>query len=257
MSAIAVDHLAKSYGAKIAVRDLTFTVDPGEIVGFLGPNGAGKSTTVKVLTGLIRPTGGTALVGGRDVVKDAIEVKKRIGYVPESGALFETLTAREYLHFVSELHHLDRSVSAQRIEEFLTLFGLWEESEQRLQEYSKGMKQKVLICAALLHNPEVLFLDEPLNGLDANAASVFKEVLRQLAAQEKTIFFCSHILDVVERFCKRIIIIHNGVLIADGTPAAIAQSARANSLEEAFCTLTGTKDVRDSAMDFLQAMNDQ
>lgn len=257
MAMISVQNLVKSYGTKVAVRDLTFSVDPGEIVGFLGPNGAGKSTTVKVLTGLIRPTGGSALVGGRDVVKDALEVKKRIGYVPESGALFETLTAREYLHFVSELHHLDRSIAEQRIEEFLTLFGLWQESEQRLQEFSKGMKQKVLICSALLHNPDVLFLDEPLNGLDANAASVFKEVLRQLAAQEKTIFFCSHILDVVERFCKRIIIIHNGSLIADGTPAAIARLTGATSLEEAFCTMTGTKDVKDSAMDFLQAMSDE
>ena len=251
---IIVKELAKSYGEKQAVKDLTFSVDSGEIVGFLGPNGAGKSTTVKMLTCLIRPTRGSATVAGADILREPLEVKKRIGYVPETGALFETLTAWEYLQFVAELHHLDRTAATGKIEELLTLFGLIEDKDQRMRDYSKGMKQKILICSAVLHNPDVLFLDEPLNGLDANAAFVFKEVLRGLAAQGKAILFCSHILDVVERLCPRIVIIDKGVLITEGTPEAIARSTGAGSLEEAFCQLTGVRNVRDSASDFLQAL---
>lgn len=251
---IIVKELAKAYGEKQAVKDLTFSVNAGEIVGFLGPNGAGKSTTVKMLTCLIRPTRGSATVAGADILREPLEVKKRIGYVPETGALFETLTAWEYLQFVAELHHLDRAAADGKVEELLTLFGLYEDKDQRMRDYSKGMKQKILICSAVLHNPEVLFLDEPLNGLDANAAFVFKEVLRGLAAQGKAILFCSHILDVVERLCPRIIIIDKGVLIAQGTPDAIARSTGTGSLEEAFCQLTGIRDVRESASDFLQAL---
>jgi ABC-2 type transport system ATP-binding protein len=256
MNTIILQELSKSYGKKEAVKSLNFSVNSGEIVGFLGPNGAGKSTTIKMLTCLIRPTAGTAFVAGYDILKNPIEVKQRMGYVPESGALFETLSGIEYLRFLAELHHLDRHMAEQRAEEFLTLFGLWPEKDQRMQEYSKGMKQKVLICAALLHNPEVLFLDEPLNGLDANSASVFKEVLRQLAGQGKTIFFCSHILDVVEKFCQRIMIVNHGKLISDGTPVEIAESAGAKTLEEAFSTLTGSRNIKDSASDFLQAMEE-
>jgi len=255
MKTIVLQQMTKSYGKKEAVKALSFSVEPGEIIGFLGPNGAGKSTTIKMLTCLIRPSGGSASVAGYDIMQNPIEVKQRIGYVPESGALFETLSAIEYLRFVAELHNLDRAMAEQRAEEFLTLFGLWPEKDQRMQEYSKGMKQKVLICSALLHNPEVLFLDEPLNGLDANAASIFKEVLRQLAAQGKTIFFCSHILDVVEKFCQRIMIIDHGTLITDGTPAEIARSVGVETLEDAFCSLTGVRNVKDSALDFLQAMD--
>lgn len=256
MNTIVLQDLSKSYGKKEAVKALNFTVNPGEILGFLGPNGAGKTTTIKMLTCLIRPTGGTASVAGYDIIKDPIEVKQRMGYVPESGALFETLSAIEYLRFLAELHHMDRHRAEQRTEEFLTLFGLWPEKDQRMQEYSKGMKQKVLLCSALLHNPDILFLDEPLNGLDANSASIFKEVLRQLAGQGKTIFFCSHVLDVVERFCRRIIIVDHGMMIAEGTPSEIAGSAGVATLEEAFCALTGTRNIRDSASGFLQAIKE-
>ncbi len=251
---ITVTDLYKSYGAKDAVRGISFSVEAGEMVGFLGPNGAGKSTTVKILTCLIRPTRGSATVAGCDILRDPMGVKSHIGYVPESGALFESLTAWEYLQFVAELHHLDRKAAGQRIEELLTLFGLDGEKDERLQQYSKGMKQKVLICSAVMHNPDVLFLDEPLNGLDANAAFVFKEVLRRLARQGKAILFCSHILDVVEKLCPRIMIINEGVLIAEGTPETIAAATRTGSLEEAFCQLTGLRSAQDSAADFLQAL---
>jgi len=246
--------ITKFYGDKEAVKGLSFSIKAGEVVGFLGPNGAGKSTTVKMLTCLIRPTRGTATVAGFDIQRDPVEVKKRIGYVPESGALFETLSSWEYLIFIAELHHLDMKIATPRIEEFLTLFGLWEGKDTRMQEYSKGMKQKVLVCSALLHDPEVLFLDEPLNGLDANAAFVFKEVIRRLAAQGRAVLFCSHILDVVEKICPRIIIVNEGTIIAEGTPEAIARSTGGRSLEEAFSLLTGVRDVEASAAEFLQAL---
>ncbi len=251
---ITADGLTKIYPGKEAVRGLTFTVGKGEIVGFLGPNGAGKSTTVKMLTGMILPTRGSATVAGFDVLKEPIEAKKRLGYVPESGALFETLTGGEYLRFIADLHHIGRSVADRRADEFLDLFGILPQKDQRLQEYSKGMKQKVLIAAALIHQPEVLFLDEPLNGLDANAALVFKEIIKRLSAQGITMLFCSHILDVVEKLCPRIIILNEGSIIAEGTPENIARSAGEKNLEEAFCRLTGVRDARESARDFLEAL---
>ncbi len=246
--------LAKRYDEKEAVRDLNLAVEAGEIFGFLGPNGAGKSTTVKMLTGMILPTAGTATIEGFDILKDPLEAKKRFGYVPESGALFESLTGWEYLQLIADLHHLDRDVARKRIEEFLTLFGLWDDRTGRLSSYSKGMKQKVVIAAALVHNPSVLFLDEPLNGLDANSALVFKELLKKLAQQHKTVFFTSHILDVVERICTRIAVINNGVIIASGTASEIARSTGQSTLEEAFAKLTGVRDAKESAQDFLEAL---
>jgi len=251
---IETHHLSKHYDAKVAVRDLSLVVREGEIFGFLGPNGAGKSTTVKMLTGMIFPTSGSALVAGFDILKEPVEVKKRIGYVPESGALFESLTGWEYLQLIADLHHLDRRVAGKRLEEFLHLFGLWDERGSRLQQYSKGMKQKILISAALISNPPVLFLDEPLNGLDANAALVFKELLKKFSDQGKTIFFTSHVLEVVERICTRIAIIDNGLIIAQGTAGQIAESTGQRTLEESFAKLTGVRDARDSAQDFLEAL---
>ena len=162
--------LARSFGTKVALHDLSLSVDRGEILGFLGPNGAGKSTTVKILSGMLKPSGGQARVAGFDVVQQPVEVKKRIGYVPEAAALYESLTAREYLQLISALHHQPPDESRQRIMELLERFDLAESMDLRLGEFSKGMKQKVLIASALLHRPEVIFLDEPLTGLDANAA---------------------------------------------------------------------------------------
>ena len=251
---IETHHLSRSYGPKLALSDLTLRVEPGEILGFLGPNGAGKSTTVKILTGMIRPTSGRASVAGFDIVEQPIEAKKKFGYVPESAAIYDGLTAAEYLELVACLHHLDANVAAARRHELLELFDLLDVQDQRLTEFSKGMRQKVLLASALLHRPDVLFLDEPLDGLDANAALVVKEVLKQLAAQGKTILFCSHILDVVERICTRIVIINNGQQIANGTSAEIRESTGTASLEQAFSKLTGVRDVGQVAAEFLAAL---
>jgi ABC-2 type transport system ATP-binding protein len=252
---IQTENLCREYGAKVALRSLNLRVQPGEILGFLGPNGAGKSTTVKILTGMIHPTTGRAMVAGFDVVQQPLEVKKRIGYVPETAALYDGLTATEYLELIACLHHLDRKTAATRSGELLDLFGLSVDRYQRMNEFSKGMRQKVLIAAALIHRPEVLFLDEPLDGLDANAAMVVKEVLKQLAAQGRTILFCSHILDVVERMCTRIVIINEGKQIADGTADQIRHLTGTASLEEAFSRLTGVRDVARVAAEFITALD--
>jgi ABC-2 type transport system ATP-binding protein len=251
---IRTEKLSRRYGDNPALVDLSLSVDPGEILGFLGPNGAGKSTTVKILTGMIRPDAGRAFVAGFNIVDQPIEAKKRLGYVPETGALYDSLSADEYLELIGCLYHLDPKTARTRCDELLDLFGLTKARGERMSEFSKGMKQKVVIAAALLHKPDVLFLDEPLDGLDANAAMIVKELLKRLAAQGKTILFCSHILEVVERICTRIVIINNGRQIAEGSSAAIAQATGATSLEDAFSRLTGVRDVGQVTSEFLSAL---
>ena len=251
---IVTEQLSHSYGQKRALQDLNLRVEPGEILGLLGPNGAGKSTTVKILTGLLKPSSGRAIVAGFDIVRQPLEAKQRLGYVPEQPVLYETLTATEFLEVVSSLHHLDPAVASQRREELLELLGLGDARHQRLNAFSKGMKQKVVLAAALIHRPDVLILDEPLDGLDANSARVVKGLLRSLAAQGRAVLFCSHILEVVERVCTRIVILDKGRQIAAGTPSDIAASAAAETLDEAFAALTGVRDAEQISGDILRAL---
>ncbi len=246
--------LTRRFGELVAVEDLDLRVEPGEILGFLGPNGAGKSTTVKILTCMIKPSSGSAWVAGFDVEHEPMEVKRRLGYVPEAGALYEALSAREYLTMVANLRGIEGGYADRKISELLDLFGMLEALDKPLSEHSKGMKQKVLISAALIGNPEVLFLDEPLNGIDANAALVVKELLRELASQGRTILFCSHILEVVERICTRIVIIDRGRKVADGTAAGIAAETGTDSLERAFAHLTGVRDAAEVTRGLLSAL---
>lgn len=251
---ITTENLSRSYGNKAALVGLNLTVEPGEILGFLGPNGAGKSTTVKILTGMIHPDAGRALVAGFDVVAQPMEVKKRIGYVPETAALYDGLTGGEYLELIACLYHIDSKTAAARRSELLELFGLLGNENDRMSEYSKGMRQKVAIIAAMMHRPEVLILDEPLDGLDANAAMIVKELLKQMAHQGKTVLFCSHILDVVDRMCSKIVIINHGRLVASGTSDDLKHQTGEASLEAAFGKLTGGQDVGRVAADFLSAL---
>ena len=251
---IHTEGLGRDYGYKTALADLNLHVEPGEILGFLGPNGAGKSTTVKILTGMIKPTRGSALVAGFDIVTQALDAKKRIGYVPESTALYESLSADEFLELMACFYHLDPQTARLRREELFDLFELRGASVERLAQFSKGMKQKVILAAALMHKPDVLFLDEPLDGLDANTAMIVKELLKRLASQGKTILFCSHILDVVERVCTRIVIIDKGRQIAEGTAQAIAEQTGSRTLEESFGKLTGGQDAGRVTTDFLAAL---
>jgi ABC-2 type transport system ATP-binding protein len=254
---IVTEALTKRYDGKTAVSELNLVVEPGEILGFLGPNGAGKSTTVKILTGLLQGDGGRARVAGFDVATEPMEVKKRVGYVPETPAVYPSLTADEYLDLIGCLHHLEPRASASRRQELLELFSLAEVRHQRLKEFSKGMRQKVVIAAALIHRPEVLILDEPLDGLDANTALVMKELLRRLAAQGRTIMFSSHVLEVVERICTRIFIIDKGRAVIDGSAAMIREQTGTASLDEAFGKLTGVRDVGQVTTEFLAALESE
>ena len=251
---IVTEQLSHSYGAAAALQDLNLRVAAGEVLGLLGPNGAGKSTTVKILTGLVRPSSGRALVAGFDIVQQPLEAKQRLGYVPEQPVVYETLTAAEFLEVIAALHHLDPALARQRRDELLSLFGLGDARHQRLNAFSKGMKQKVVLAAALLHRPEVLILDEPLDGLDANSARVVKELLRSLASQGRTVLFCSHILEVVERVCTRIVIIDKGRQIAEGAPHEIAARTGSATLDEAFAKLTGVRDAEQISGDILRAL---
>ena len=209
---IAVQSLKKVYGQQTAVNNISFSVNQGEIVGFLGPNGAGKSTTMKILTGYLQPDGGTALIAGMDVTKDPLATKSRIGYLPESNPLYYDMYVREYLQFMAEVHGI--ADKKGRINTVITQVGLTPESHKKIGQLSKGYKQRVGLAAALIHDPEVLILDEPTTGLDPNQIIEIREVIRSLGAQ-KTILFSTHILQEVEAVCSRVIIINKGNLIAD------------------------------------------
>jgi ABC-2 type transport system ATP-binding protein len=254
--AIQTQALSKWFGDREAVSQLDLVVPAGQLVGLLGPNGAGKSTTIKILMGMMPPTSGSATVGGFDVVKSPLEVKRLAGYVSESAAVFEALTGWEYLNLVAALHRIPEGEAALRIERFGAFFELSAADlhEKRLNAYSKGMRQKIVVTAALLHNPRVVFLDEPLEGLDANAALMLKTLITALTREGTTIVYCSHVLDVVERMVERVLIIHQGKLIADGTVPQILLHSGTQSLEQAFNELTGTRDLLQRAEDFARVL---
>lgn len=247
---IEIQKLTKYYGDLKAVDHITLTIPKGQICGYLGPNGAGKTTTIKLLGGMIRPTEGSASVTGYDIVQDPIEVKKRIGYVPESGAVYNSLTPFEYLKFIGRLYKMVEASILKRIDEFAEFLQIRDVLHQRMSTFSKGMKQKVIITSALFHNPEVIFLDEPLNGLDSNSALLLKELLRNLSNQGITIFYSSHILEVVEQLCDRVVIIHQGKIVADGSVDALKEMTRKPSLEDVFSHITHAQDVKALAKAF-------
>jgi ABC-2 type transport system ATP-binding protein len=249
---VSLDRLTKTFGSQIAVDEISFDVPPGQIVGFLGPNGAGKSTTLKMLTGMLRPTRGTAKICGFDLLTNPIDVKRNVGFVPESGAVFESLSGLEYLEMIAALYGIPRAAARERIRQFIAFFDLSFETltEKLLGAYSKGMRRKVVITAALLHNPPVVFFDEPLDGLDANAAVGFKALIQTLAREGKTIVYSSHILDVVERVCHRVIIIDKGKVLVDGKPDELVASHNSGTLERLFTQLTGGTELEQRAQDF-------
>jgi ABC-2 type transport system ATP-binding protein len=253
---IKLRNLTKEFGPQVAVRQLNLDIPAGQLLGLLGPNGAGKSTTIKMLTGMLLPTSGTAEIGGFDVVDDPLNVKRIVGYVPETGAVFEALTGWEYLQLVAALYHIPENEAIKRIERFGQFFDLTASTlqDKRLAAYSKGMRQKVVITSALLHNPQIVFLDEPLNGLDANAALSLKTLITSLAHEGKTIVYCSHILDVVERICERVVIIHQGSIVADGTVPELLEKTGQKSLEHVFNKLTSTENLLARAEEFARAL---
>jgi len=244
-SQIIIRNLKKSYGKgdskNEVLKGINLCINPGQIIGYIGPNGAGKSTTVKILCGIIPDFDGDVTIFGRDLKKDSLEIKKHIGYVPETGALYELLTPKEYLGFIGILYGMDNHKIESRAQNLLSFFGMEKHSDQRMDSFSKGMKQKILIIAGIINNPDIIFLDEPLSGLDANAVILVKDLLIRLAKDGKTIFYCSHLMDIVEKISDRIILINNGIVVADGTFEDL-KTEKAGTLEMLFAQLTGRQD---------------
>jgi ABC-2 type transport system ATP-binding protein len=240
---IVVRDLHFSYGGPEILHGLSFEVRPGEVTGLLGPNGAGKSTLLRILVGILEARQGHVEVQGHTLPADSFALKKTIGFVPEAAELYETLSALEFLEFCGRLHGLDEGTLQARIEALLDGFGLLDDRLQRLGAYSKGMRQKILLSAALLHNPSMLVLDEPLTGLDTDSAVVVKRLLSTLAAEGRTVLYSSHVLEVVERVCDRVLILNRGHIIADGSPDELKSSTHESTLEDVFRQVTQAGDV--------------
>jgi ABC-2 type transport system ATP-binding protein len=215
--AIATEGLTRLFGELVAVRDVNLRVAPGQFFGFLGPNGAGKSTTIKMLTGLLAPSSGRMEILGLDFEKNMVEVKRQIGVVPEGMALFGRLTGAEYLNFVGRMYGLDRETAAKRTGELLDFMQLADQPKKLVTDYSHGMQKKLAMAAAVIHGPKILFLDEPFEGVDAIAAGTLKAMLQRMIARGATIFLTSHVLEIVERLCSHVAIIHRGQLVAHGS----------------------------------------
>lgn len=251
-----INNLRKSYGPKSVLNGVSFGVKRGEIIGYIGPNGAGKSTTVKIMLGIEDDYSGQVNIFGRDISDGDIEYKRKIGYVPEIAEVYDNLTGQEYLTFVGELYGLDSDFASDKAKSLMELFGVGEVYHSRIASYSKGMRQKLLIISSLLHNPELLFFDEPINGLDANSVMIFKEIMAQLAEQGKTIFYSSHIMDVVEKISSRIILLHDGRIAADGTFDELKQQNKEGSLERIFNQLTGFSEHKELGARFVSVVRE-
>ncbi|HUO59497.1 MAG TPA: ABC transporter ATP-binding protein [Candidatus Acidoferrales bacterium] len=254
--------LTRRFGDFVAVDNVNLTVAPGQFYGFLGPNGAGKSTTIKMLTGLLAPTAGRVQILGLDLQRNPVEVKRQIGVVPEGMALFGRLTGREYLNFVGRMYGLDRATTASRSEELLEFMQLSDEPKKLVADYSHGMQKKLALAAAVIHGPRVLFLDEPFEGVDAIASGTLKSMLQRMIARGATIFLTSHVLEIVERLCSHIGIIHQGKLVAQGSieelRAGVAASGLADgtiaerlTLEQIFLRIVGGERAAEHELSWL------
>ncbi|MGM0846208.1 MAG: ABC transporter ATP-binding protein [Bacillota bacterium] len=249
---LSIRELQKSFGSKHVLKGIDLEVQKGQIIGYIGPNGAGKSTTVKILLGLESADSGEIEVLGEKISDSNIDYKRKIGYVPEIAEVYENLTASEYMTFIGELYGLTAEEAGDKAFKLMNIFGLEGVFHSKISSYSKGMKQKVLIISSLLHDPELLFFDEPINGLDANSVMVFKEILAKLAAEGKTIFYSSHIMDVVEKISSRIILLHDGRIVADGTFNELKGQNMDGTLEQIFNELTGFNEHGEIAERFVE-----
>lgn len=251
---LAVQNLSKSYRGIPAVEQVSFTVAPGEIIGFLGPNGAGKSTTVKIITGMLRPNDGRVLFEGRDIRDDMVAFRAAFGYVPEEAHLYTYLSGLEYLQLIGRLRGLPERVLETKATSLLRLLQLESWQYSPISSYSKGMRQRVLIAAALLHDPRLLIFDEPLSGLDVVSARLFKDLLEMLAAQGKAILYISHVLEVVEQICNRVIVIARGRVLADAPPSELTQLMSLPNLESVFAQLVQQQDTAAIAHQIVEVM---
>ncbi|HLK69221.1 MAG TPA: ABC transporter ATP-binding protein [Bryobacteraceae bacterium] len=250
-----VQHLTKYYLNTPVVNDVSFVVKPGEITGYLGPNGSGKSTTVKIITGLLEATTGKVLLDGRDVREDPIGFRRRLGYVPEEAILYSYLTGLEYLQLIGRLRGLPRAEVNRKANQLLDCFSLQSSRHAMISTYSKGMKQRVLISAALLHDPDILVLDEPLSGIDVTSAQLFRYLLNQLAGQGKTILYISHVLEAVEKVCEQVVIIYKGRIMASDSVERLRDLMNVPSLEGIFSQLVEERDLEAVARDIVSAIH--
>lgn len=253
---IEIKNLNMSYGSKKVLNNISLDINRGNIIGYIGPNGAGKSTTIKIILGLIEGYSGEVKIFGRDIKEEGFEYKNKIGYVPEIVKVYESLTAREYLTFIGQLYGLDYKVCDEKARKLMSVLGIEKAYDSRISSFSKGMKQKVAIISALLHNPDILFLDEPLSGLDANSVLLIKEIINKLKENGKTIFYSSHIMEVVEKISDRIIVLNDGEIVADGNFEEIRKSSFDGSLEEIFNKLTGFAKHNELSNEFINILNE-
>jgi ABC-2 type transport system ATP-binding protein len=249
-----VIHLCKRYRGIPSIEDINFRVQAGEIVGYLGPNGSGKSTTVKIITGLILPNEGSVLFEGKNIREDMVGFRSILGYVPEEAQVYTYLSGLEYLQLVGRLRGMSEHDIEMKANQMLKLLGLESWRYSPISFYSKGMKQRVLIAAALMHNPKLLVFDEPLSGLDVVSARLFKDLLQELAAQGKAILYISHVLEVVEQVCDRVIVLSKGRILADSAPAELAKVMQLANLQDVFAQLVQQEDTRILARQLVDVM---
>jgi len=245
--------LTKRYSSLPAVQDLSFTLRPGQVLGCLGPKGSGKSTTVKMLTGLLEPSRGTVQYDGRNIQDDLAAYRSRLGYVPEEAYLYPYLTGWEYLEMIGTLRGMDRSETETKIDSLLELFSLHPARHASIGTYSKGMRQRILLIAAIMHDPEIFIFDEPLSGLDVTSALIFKNLVQTLGRSGKLVFYCSHVLEVVEKVCTDVLILRKGVVIAHDSVASIGRIL-GQSLENTFLHLVDNVDTMQVARDIVEVM---
>lgn len=255
-SIISIKDLRMSYGSKQVLNGINLEIPRGQIIGYIGTNGAGKSTTIKIMLGILEGYEGKVEILGQDISNGSVEYKKKIGYVPEQADIYENLTAYEYISFLGGIYGLEEKKLIERSKKLMGLFGIGEVINSRISSYSKGMKQKLLIICSLIHNPDILFFDEPLSGLDANSVMVFKEVMNTLAKQGKTIFYSSHIMDVVEKVSDRILLLNHGQIVADGSFEELNNNKKEGSLEEIFNELTDFNEHGKIAEEFVSLIQE-
>lgn len=253
---IFIKDLKMKFEGKEVLKGINLEVDRGSIIGYIGPNGAGKSTTVKIILGLVEGYTGLVEIFGEDISNGNSEYKKRIGYVPEVAETYESLTAREYLTFIGQLYGLEYDIADKKAYELMDILGIKDAYNSRISSFSKGMKQKVVIISSLIHNPDILFLDEPLSGLDANSVMVLKEIMLSLKEEGKTIFYSSHIMEVVEKISDRIVLLNDGNIVADGNFENLKERVHEESLAQIFNQLTGFSEYKELAEKFISVIKE-
>ncbi len=250
---LTIKNLYAGYGQVQVLKDINFSLYAGEIVAYIGANGAGKSTTIKSILGITDYTG-DIIIEGEIISKDKPAYKAKIGYVPEITNFYENLTAEEFLNFTGQMFDLDEHLLEQRIKTMTAVFGIDNKLSSPINSYSKGMKQKLLIIASMLHNPDILIFDEPINGMDANSVAIFKTIMLELIKRNKAILYCSHLMDIVEKISSRIVLIDKGQIIADDSFANLAESEHSQTLENLFNKMTGFDATEEKARQFVNAI---